>query len=253
MTPREEAIALPGLRGELRGIRHAPAGADTGWSAIVLQGFYSSTHVGPARLYVQLGRLLAARGIEVLRVDPVGVGDSDGDFAQTTYASELADYRIVVAHAKARARRVALVGHCLGAGMAVRIAADDPAVGRLLLISPGCGPFSTPENHFSEVEYAELARTGRTVRKAVPIAREFVEAIQDPSIYEVARRVRIPCLLLHSGADEYFDGASARRLAACLPGAEVVELAAADHNFLARGCRERLLEEFARRIGAMTW
>lgn len=235
----EEAVSVRGLRG----MRHRPADPDTNWTAVVLQGFFSSTHVGPARLYVQIGRILAHRGIEVIRMDCLGVGDSDGDFEETTYESQLEDYRAIVE--EVRGRRIVLIGHSLGTSMAIRLAVERPIVERLLLISPSCGPFSHPESLFSPEQREELRARGETWRKSVLIRREFVDAIESEEIYGIARRVQIPTLVFRGTEDEYYDEGSARRLRESMPRARWIRIAGGDHNFLLPGARRKFLSSFA--------
>ncbi len=242
----ETAVELRGTLGVMRGIRHPPQPPDSGWSAVILRGYFSATHVGPARLYVQIGRLLAARGVETFRIDPGGSGDSDGESEEMTYASECTDSRLMIDYARASqtpaARKVLIVGHCLGAGTAVRIAAADPTIDRLFLISPACGTPFAPGDPFSSEQREELAATGRTERRGVAIARETVEAMEDPALFEIARTVAAHCVVFHGSADEYFPPCAVQQLASALPGARRVEIAGADHNFLVRRTRPRLFE-----------
>src|SRR5437660_11651678 len=68
---------------------------------------------------------LTALGIAVLRFDFTGLGSSEGEFANTTFSSNIAD--LVVAAGELRRRRRApaiLIGHSLG-GAAVLAAAAD--------------------------------------------------------------------------------------------------------------------------------
>lgn len=241
----EEAVALPGRQGMLRGMRHCVVGADRGWTAMILQGYFSSTHVGPARMYVQIGRRLAGLGVATWRVDCFGVGDSDGDFAQASYDSECDDYRTILAHVRRDlpgTHRIVLLGHCLGASIALRLAATDPAIARLVLISPGCGPFAVPGRPFTAEHREELRNTGRTLRQGVEIRGEFVAAMEDASVLELARSVGPRVLVISGRDDEMFPPASMRRVVEALPGARHVEIPGADHNFLTPGSRALLLE-----------
>lgn len=240
----EEAIEVPTPRGTLRGMRHRVPGSTLGDLVVLCQGYFSSTHVGPARLYVQIGRLLAARGLELVRADPLGVGDSDGDFEDSSYPGQLEDYRAVIARLRSEgpARPLSLLGHSMGASLALRLAAEDQGVGRLLLLSPSCGPCRDPGATLSPEQQAELAREGRTERKGVVLQRDFHAAVHAPDVFQVAARVRAPCLVVRGDADEFYDAASAARLMRALPAARLVEVPGGDHNFLGPGVRRRLLE-----------
>lgn len=244
-SAKETCVELPTPRGVLRGVRHTPgASADAGWSAIILHGYFSCTHVGPARLYVDVARLLARLGVETWRVGCLGVGDSDGRFEDCTYASQFEDYRTLIGHVRAGAKRLALLGHSLGASMAIRLAAEDPAIERLLLVSPACGAFSNPDALFTAEQRADLRDRGVTERKGVLIRGDFVDAMTDPGVYEVAGEVTTPTAIFHGSRDEFFDAGSIKRLTSAMPHARLVQVEGADHNSLLPGSRRRFLEHF---------
>jgi len=76
---------------------------------------------------VRIARALTQRGIGVLRFDFTGLGDSEGDFADSTFSGNVRD--VVAAAATMAARDMAprlLIGHSLG-GAAVLAAAGDVA------------------------------------------------------------------------------------------------------------------------------
>ncbi|MEO8152049.1 MAG: alpha/beta fold hydrolase [Rhizobacter sp.] len=95
--------------------------------------------VGPNRLHVTLARTLAAAGLDVLRVDLSGLGDSE---ARTDglppLESAMADIRDVLdtLEATRQVRRVVLVGLCSGADHSVIYAGDDPRVVGVVLLDP---------------------------------------------------------------------------------------------------------------------
>ncbi len=68
---------------------------------------------------------LAAKGIAVLRFDFTGLGSSDGDFANSTFSSNVADLVRAADHLRsARKAPSILIGHSLGGG-AMRAAAGQ--------------------------------------------------------------------------------------------------------------------------------
>lgn len=84
----------------------------------------------------RIARALAARGIAVLRFDFTGLGNSDGDFANTNFSSNVDD--LLAAAAKLEADYEAprlLIGHSLG-GAAVLVAAERlPSVRAVVTIA----------------------------------------------------------------------------------------------------------------------
>ena len=74
---------------------------------------------------------LAALGMAVLRFDFTGLGASDGEFANTTFSSNVDDL-VAAADYLRRTRRAPaiLIGHSLGGAAVLAAAADCPRRGR---------------------------------------------------------------------------------------------------------------------------
>jgi pimeloyl-ACP methyl ester carboxylesterase len=95
--------------------------------------------VGPHRLHVLLARALAARGVDVLRVDLSGLGDSEPrDDGLPPLDASLADIRDVLdtLETTRQVNRVVLVGLCSGADHSVIYAGTDPRVVGTVLMDP---------------------------------------------------------------------------------------------------------------------
>lgn len=242
-------MEVEGPRGILRGMVHEPEGECRG-IAVIVHGFFSATKVGPARLYVLLGRLLANLGYRVWRFDCFGVGESDGDFAQASFESELADYASIMALATSDTQAdkvgdVCLVGHSLGARLAVSLASRHAEISSLLLLAPSVGKITRIENLFTEDELEELQQKGMTKRKGLEIDASFVEAMQDEQVFLEAETLHASGLrsaVFYGAADEYWSSDGAEKLALTL-GSELIDIPAADHNFFRGNSRSVLLDQ----------
>jgi pimeloyl-ACP methyl ester carboxylesterase len=86
-----------------------------------------------------LADLLAERGIATVRYDKRGVGESDGDYLETGFDTETSDAASALAWLGGRAgidgTRLAVVGHSVGATIAVRLASSSAAVAGIVLLA----------------------------------------------------------------------------------------------------------------------
>ena len=74
----------------------------------------------------RVSRALAARGIGVLRVDFTGLGESEGEFADSTFTGNLTDLRTACGWlAEHRRAPGLLIGHSLGGAAVLALGGDD--------------------------------------------------------------------------------------------------------------------------------
>jgi exosortase A-associated hydrolase 2 len=122
----------------LFGCYHPPRGSATRDSGVVL--CYPMAHelIRVHRAFRQLAARLARAGFPVLRFDYYGTGDSAGESDEARLDRWAED--VMAASRELRRRtgvsRLSLVGLRLGASLALRVAAADPAVCRLVLWQP---------------------------------------------------------------------------------------------------------------------
>ena len=177
---------------------------------------------------------LAAR-FRVFAVDLVGFGRSRGPFALAEAAGVLRDWMGRVGLGRAH-----VVGHSMGGYVAADLAAGpDAPVDRLVLVDAAAFPLGwRPVRHavglaravrymhptFLPVLAADALRAGpRTLFRA---AREAVESDLEARCAEV----RAPTLVVWGEHDRVVPIDVGRRLAACLPDAELVVIDGAGHN-----------------------
>ncbi len=108
--------------------------------------FASDDGPGPG-LFTRLARLLAGRGVASLRYDPRGCGASDGDWEGTALFTRIDDARDAIGAMRSRPdldlRRLAIIGHGEGAGIAMSVAIGDPVVGALGFVGPSARSLRT--------------------------------------------------------------------------------------------------------------
>lgn len=126
-------------------------------------------HIGVSRFDVGFSRRMAASGMQVLRVDLTGIGDSparEGAVENATYgAGGVKDIGICVSWLRARgARELIIGGMCSGASHALRAALAGQAIDAAYLIN--CGVFM-PRPEFDLVgdrRFVDIAHYGKSVK-----------------------------------------------------------------------------------------
>src|SRR5688572_26964435 len=115
-----ERFEFPNARGEkLAALLYRPAGQPVAF-ALFAHCFTCGKDVLAAK---RIAEGLTARGIAVLRFDFTGLGASEGEFANTTFSSNVADLVAAADHLREKFQApTILIGHSLG-GAAMLVAA----------------------------------------------------------------------------------------------------------------------------------
>src|SRR5205807_9415849 len=89
----------------------------------------------------RIATALAAKGIAVLRFDFTGLGSSEGDFANSTFSSNVADLVRAADHLrKIRKAPALLIGHSLGGAAILAAASKIPEAKAVVTIAAPCDP-----------------------------------------------------------------------------------------------------------------
>jgi uncharacterized OsmC-like protein/alpha-beta hydrolase superfamily lysophospholipase len=176
---------------------------------------------------------LTALGIAVLRFDFTGLGSSEGEFANSTFASNVADLVAAANELRRRARApTILIGHSLG-GTAVLAAAAEVAEARAVVtIAAPCDPthvtglFKDRLDEIAAKGEIEATLAGRQFR----ISRAFVDDLAEHKLLPRIADLRKALLIFHSPTDEVVGIENASRIfAAAKHPKSFVSLAGADH------------------------
>jgi len=205
---------------------------------VVMCHGFTGTRIEAHFLFVKAARELCAAGLNVLRFDFRGSGESEGSFEEMTIEGEIADALAALEGLRAEPtvdpERVALLGLSLGGLVAACAAARDGQVRALVLwaaVADLMEVFQLRTNR-EEVE-AALAREGYVERGAHRIGRGFWEDCQrlDP-LAELASYPG-PALVVHGSDDQSVPVAHLERYLAALPGEDKTGhvIPGADHTF----------------------
>jgi uncharacterized OsmC-like protein/fermentation-respiration switch protein FrsA (DUF1100 family) len=153
---------------------------------------------------VHINQALARQGIATLRFDFTGLGDSEGDFAATSFASNVSDLVAAAEYLKqAFDAPKLLIGHSLG-GAAVLHAARH--ISSVLAVTTIGAPadlshlarlLEPSRPSLETLGEAEITLAGKTFR----VRKPFLDDLEATNMVEAVRNLNRPLLILHSPQD----------------------------------------------------
>jgi uncharacterized OsmC-like protein/esterase/lipase len=162
----------------------------------------------------RISRALVALGYTVLRFDFTGLGNSDGDFSNTNFSSNVED--LVAAADFLRSEFQApqlLIGHSLGGAAVLKAAQSIDEVTAIATIG---APFDA--QHVSKQLGSDLEKISKDGEAEVDLAgrkfkikKQFVDDIRDQNSDHIAK-LRRALLILHSPVDATVNIAEAEKL-----------------------------------------
>jgi putative redox protein len=176
---------------------------------------------------------LAAKGIAVLRFDFTGLGSSEGDFANSTFSSNVADLVRAADHLRETRKAPAiLIGHSLGGAAILAAAGQIPEAKAVVTIAAPSDPVHVTHLFADRIEdirkhgQVEVSLAGRPFN----IKREFLDDIAEHNVMAHVAGLHKALLIMHSPTDDTvgIDNATRIFVAAKHPKS-FVSLAGADH------------------------
>ncbi|WP_370281267.1 alpha/beta fold hydrolase [Pseudooceanicola sp.] len=153
----------------------------------------------------RISQRLASMGIAVLRFDFTGLGHSDGEFANTTFTSNVEDLVRAARHlADTGHAPELLIGHSLGGAAILKAAGQIASAKAVVAIAAPFDPAHVEHNFADALD--EIARRGEAEvtlgQRPFTIRRQFVEDIEATSLGPAIRELRRALLILHAPRDE---------------------------------------------------
>jgi uncharacterized OsmC-like protein/pimeloyl-ACP methyl ester carboxylesterase len=181
----------------------------------------------------RIAAALAASGIAVLRFDFTGLGSSGGDFANSTFSSNLTDLVRAADHLRETRRAPAvLIGHSLGGAAILAAAAQIPEATAVVTIAAPSDPSHVTGLFADHIE--EIRKHGRAAvslaGRPFTIKREFLDDIAEHGLMAHISSLRKALLIMHAPTDDTVGIDNATRIfTAAKHPKSFVSLAGADH------------------------
>ncbi len=176
---------------------------------------------------------LAAKGIAVLRFDFTGLGSSEGDFANSTFSSNVADLVHAADHLReTRQAPAILIGHSLGGAAILAAATQIPDARAVVTIAAPSDPAHVTGLFADRIEdirrqgKAEVALAGRPFT----ITNQFLDDIAEHGLMTHVAKLHKALLIMHAPTDDTVSIDNATRIfVAAKHPKSFVSLAGADH------------------------
>lgn len=186
----------------LSGRMEMPGGRVRGWAIFA----HCFTCGKDNRAAVDIARLLARQGIGVLRFDFAGIGQSEGDFADSRFSFDVQDLQAAAKAMAANGRTPSLlIGHSLGGAAAIAAATGLPEIRAVATIN---APFDVAHalHQFDPAAIAAIDAEGAAdvllAGRRFRVGRGLVDDLRRQDQGARIAALRRPLLVLHAPLDD---------------------------------------------------
>lgn len=180
-----------------------------------------------------ISRALTAKGIGVLRFDFTGLGESEGDFEDTNFSTNVSDLITATEYLKENyGEAQIMIGHSLG-GAAVLMASHKlDYVKAVATVGAPADPVHV--THLFEGSIDEIEEKGETKvnlgGRPFTIKKQFLEDLEEYEKFDAIKELKRPLLVMHSPQDKIVDIKNAEKIyTAAMHPKSYISLDGADH------------------------
>lgn len=198
---KKEKITFPNATGEqLAALLERPE--EPRAHALFAHCFTCSKDIAAAS---RISRALAGLGFSVLRFDFTGIGNSEGDFANTNFSSNVADLVCAADYLRTEWQAPSLlIGHSLGGAAVLSAAGKIPEARAVVTIGAPSDPAHV--SHLFESDRAEIEARGSAVvnlgGRKFKVKQQFLEDIASQALEREVKSLRKALLVFHSPVDD---------------------------------------------------
>jgi len=180
-----------------------------------------------------ISQCLTKGGIAVLRFDFAGLGDSEGDFSDTNFTSNVADLTAASSYlADNLIAPTILIGHSLGGAAVLAAASEIPSVKAVVTIGAPAEPAHV--QHLVQSASEEIEANGQARvhigQQSFNIKKQFLEDIQQTRLRDKINRLGKALLILHAPQDRIVSIENAEKIyVAARHPKSFISLDGADH------------------------
>ncbi|MES2088201.1 MAG: alpha/beta fold hydrolase [Patescibacteria group bacterium] len=199
-----EKVRIPNSKGvNLSAVMHRPK-FETSKLAILCPGYLDTKDYDHL---VALAETLVGQGYTVVRFDPTGTWESEGDISEYTTTQYLSDVKSVLEYMlrKGNYKQILLGGHSRGGMVSVLYAARDPRISMVLGIMPS-SPFSLDKKiteGWEKTGFAEATRDvpGKNETKKFQVPFSHAKDRMQYNSVEDAAKIHVPVIIVAGELD----------------------------------------------------
>lgn len=196
---------------------------------IMCHGYSADKSSG--RVFVEVARKLMKNGFSVLRFDPIGSGDSEGDFKNQTLTTQLEDLRITIKYLKSRNDinngKIGLIGWSWGGALAIIYASKYQAVSCLDLWAPGTFKETWGNAFINEIK----SRKSWDVYGTTMFKKQILDDLKY-DVFKLIKKIKVPIQITNGTEDVNVPFANAKKLySTANKPKRLVKIKGADHYF----------------------
>ncbi|WP_340075070.1 bifunctional alpha/beta hydrolase/OsmC family protein [Leptobacterium sp. I13] len=151
-----------------------------------------------------ISRALASNGFGVLRFDFTGLGESEGEFADTNFSGNVEDLITAANYLAEHYKSPSLIiGHSLGGAAVIFAASKIDSIQAIATIGAPSNP--THVKHLFKSDLDAINKDGKaTVNlsgRDFTIKKQFIDDLESKSLPDTVKEMRKPLLVMHSPQD----------------------------------------------------
>lgn len=162
-----------------------------------------------------IARRLAEHGLAVLRFDFTGLGQSEGDFGQETYASNVGDLLQAIEAMNACGRSPSLlIGHSLGGAAVLAAAAKSTQIKAVATIAAPFDPAHVLKSFGSQLAAIETQGQAEVclAQRTFTISKAFIDEAREANQPEALAKLKAALLVMHAPLDQQVSVEDAGRI-----------------------------------------
>lgn len=153
----------------------------------------------------RISRTLTEHGMGVFRFDFTGLGESEGDFSDTNFSSNIDDLQAAADYMEQEwSGPRLLIGHSLGGAAVLQAAHHIPSAEAVATIAAPCNPQHVAHllmDKKDEIEKKGKARV-KLAGRVFTIKKQFLDDLKEQAMNKVIKNLGKPLVIFHSPIDK---------------------------------------------------